>query len=125
MVLDEIWLSKVESKLYATQLPSLLEPALQGMEAPQGIILPNFHELYKEIFESQFTDSGIRVWTAPIVLWHSEPARRLAWIIPERSQACRTPRSAILRFAILTISHFSAQKWTARVYLSAWAAHKK
>ena len=61
---------------------------------------------YKEFWESRFTISGIRVWTAPIVLWHSKPARILAWIIPERSQASRTPRSAFPRFAILAISPF-------------------
>ena len=91
------------------------------MEAPLG---RGGQKPYKEIFESRLTISGIWVWTAPIILWHSNPARTLAWIIPERSQASRTPRSAILRFAILAISHFSAQKWTWVVYFPGEHAHK-
>ena len=71
------------------------------MEAPLG---RGGQKPYKEIFESRLTISGIWVWTAPIILWHSNPARTLAWIIPERSQASRTTRSVISRIAIL--AHF-------------------
>ena len=87
--------------------------------APKAFTSPSELKPYKEFCGLRLTVSGIRVWTALIILRHSRPAKILSLYTPDRSQGCRTGRSAISRWSQnRPFCCFCARKWT-------WLTHPR
>ena len=81
---------------------------------------------YKEFSGQRFTQPGIRVWTALIVLRHSRPDRLLSLCTPERSQGCRTVGSLISRWSQnRPFCCLSPRKWTWLTHPRWWHTHQK